>query len=243
MKNYKRFIQILFVILIHCHVNAFAQNDNPYPMPPAKNPLLLEDQHRAHNDEDFGFNAHSLYPYLPIYTQLIISKRDYTLEEHFDVDSNLGHIGNIIQTNLSLRKNYAYYDQHGDLESSAYVRFFSLGTFLTSASTIDIYDANGKAIGLIEGSIFTTSPAKFYFYDRDNNLTGIAYLDNDRCCFTVYHAKHSKKVVAIFTRVFVRDVQDWWVVDIVDHEAIDYRVLATFGAFTVDTQAEYKEDL
>lgn len=61
--------------------------------------------------------------------------------------------------------------------------------------------------------------------------------------FTVYHAKHSKKVVAIFTRVFVRDVQDWWVIDIVDHEAIDYRILATFGAFAVDTQAEYKEDL
>ncbi len=242
MRIFQITMQLLFILMLKANIEVFAQDASPYPFPPAKNPLLCK-QTQAHFGEEFVIPEYSTYPYVPFYSQLIISKHEYTFEEHFDVDSNLGHIGNIVQSSLSLRKNYAYYDQHGNLQSSAYVRFFSLGTILTSASTIDIYDSEGNAIGLVEGSIFTTSPAKFYFYDRDNNLTGIAYLDNDRCSFTVYHGTHSKKVVAIFTRVFVRDVQDWWVVDIIDHEAIDYRILATFGAFSVDTQAEYKEDL
>jgi uncharacterized protein YxjI len=239
MKICRLIICVLFTFVVNYHLNAIPQELNYHPLPSSQNPLIhqhesqftLEPGYEIRPDHHFSFN------------QLTISKHDYTLEDHFDVDSNHGHIGNVVQSSFSLRKNYAYYDWHGNLESSAYVRFLSFGTLFTSATAMDIYDAKGSPIGEIEGSFFTFSPAKFYFYDGHNVLKGIAYLDNDRSSFTIYHPEHFQKIIAIYSRIFVRDVQDWWVVDIIDSEAIDYRVLISFGAFAVDTQGEYKEDI
>ncbi len=237
MKNFKWCSYAFFTFVINYGLHASPQGSNYHPLPPSKNPLLQPDRTAAHVEFEID------YDHKPIFNQLIISKHDYTLEDHFDVNSNFGHIGNVIQSSLSLRKNYAYYNWHGNLESSAYVRFFSFGTLFTCATAMDIYDAQGFPIGEIEGSFFTFAPAKFYFYDGQSVLKGIAYLDNDRCTFTLYHPTHSQKIIAIFSRVFVRDVQDWWIADIIDQEAIDYRVLISFGALAVDTQGEYIEDI
>lgn len=174
--------------------------------------------------------------------QLTITKRDYILEDNFDVDSDQGHLGNVIQNSVSFRKNYHYYNHHGDLISSAYVKIPSLGSLMTSATVMSVYDSQERLVGTIEGCLMTLSPATFYFYDNHNNFKGTADMAKDRCSFNIYHAHHSQKIVAALNRAFVRDVQDWWTVDIIDAEAIDPRLLISFAAFVVDTQVEYKKD-
>lgn len=215
-----------------------------------------------HEQEPFLKSAHQHMPggehpeYIPEYIpepvfehhhprphQIIVTKKDYNFEEDFDIDSDMGHLGNVVQSSFSLRKNYSYYNHHGDLVSSAYVRMMSFGSLMNSATVMDVYDASGTQVGLIEGTlIFTMAPAKFYFYDAHGEVRGIAYLDNDKCSYTVYHPHHNQKIIASFNRVFIRDAQDYWIIDVIDPEAIDPRLLVSFGAFAVDTQATFRPD-
>lgn len=197
--------------------------------------LQASPRYETQDDRDY-VNFH------PILRQIKISKRDYALQENFDVDSESGHLGNVVQSSLSIRKNYKYYNHHGELVSSAYLKLPSFGSLMTKATVLNVYDARDRFIGSVEGAIITWSPSQFYFYDADGKLKGTAYMDNDRCSFTIYHPKHEQKILATYNRVFVRDVQDWWMVDIIDPEAIDPRLLITFGAFAVDTQGEYRKD-
>jgi hypothetical protein len=175
--------------------------------------------------------------------QIRITKRDYRFEEDFDVDSDFGHLGSIVQSSFSLRKNYSFYDHEGNAIFYAYGRVFSLGSLITSATVLDVYDHMGQnLVGSFEGALLTLYPSKFYFYDFSGICIGIAYMDNDKCSFVIYHPTHSQKILAIYTRVFVENVQDWWQIDIVEPGAIDWRLLISFGAFAVDTQAEYRAD-
>jgi hypothetical protein len=228
----------LLVIALHCFmISANAHEHHDY-----------ENQDDRERDGYYERGRDEYYdPYYDEHShihsrQITITKRNYTLEENFDIDSDQGHLGNVVQNSLSLRKNYTYYNHHGDLASSAYVKIPSFGSLITSATVMSVYDSRDRVIGTIEGSLMTFSPAKFYFYDANNNLKGIAYMDNDRCSFNIYHAYHTQKLLATLNQIFVRDVQDWWTVDIIDSEAIDPRVLISFGAFAVDTQAEYRKD-
>lgn len=173
---------------------------------------------------------------------LVMHERDFTLSTYYNIDSEDCAIGNIVKTRLSLRTSYEFYSPNGLLGSTAYLRIFSLGSLFTWAGVMDVYDAYGDRVGLIEGAILTLLPSKFYFYDADNSLVGIAYMDHDCMGFTITDPNNEFKSIAHLHRIFVRDVVDHWTISIFDHSAIDHRLIYSFGAFAIDNQAGFRED-
>lgn len=184
-----------------------------------------------------SFSAQALNP-----LHVIMHERLYTFSTHYDIDSDDSLTGSIVKTKLSLRTSYEYYDQEGESVSCAYLRIFSLGSLFTWAGVIDVYDAEDERIGLIEGSILTFLPSKFSFYNKENTLIGIAYMDADCMGFNICKSSNSIKSIAYFHRIFVHGITDYWTITIVDPQAIDIRMLLSFGAFAIDHQAKFRED-
>lgn len=173
---------------------------------------------------------------------LVLHQRQFTFSTYYDIDSDQGSFGNIIKNAVSLRTSYQYFDRHGNNLAYANLRFFSLGSLFTWAATMDIYDGQNNDIGLIEGSILTLLPSKFCFYNEHSQLVGIAYMDADCLGFTVVDPKNEARIIASFHRVFVENIADHWTISIEDENAIDLRILLSFGAFALDKQAYFRED-
>lgn len=186
----------------------------------------------------------SLFAYSPISipTQVVIHERLFTFSDYYEIDSDVGSQGNLIKAKLALWTSYQYYDQEGKHAAAAYLRIFSLGSLYTWAGVLDVYDGKGDRVGLIEGAILTFLPSKFSLYDAQNCLVGTAYMDHDAMGFTVSDPVNEVKTLANFRRVFVKDVTDHWVITINDPEAIDLRLLYSFGAFVIDNQNDFRID-
>lgn len=178
----------------------------------------------------------------PLPDQVTIHGRAYTFSDHYEIDSDLGHQGNLVKTKLALRTSYEYYTHEGDLSSTAYLRVFSLGSLYTWAGVLDVYDTDGGRVGLIEGAILTFQPSKFSLYDPRNQLVGTAYMDHDRMGFTLCDPVKEMRTIATYRRIFVKDVVDHWVVTIHDRYAIDPRLIYSFGAFVLDNQNDFRLD-
>lgn len=166
----------------------------------------------------------------------------FTLTDYYEIDSTAGPQGNLIKTKLSLWTNYQYYDQAGQHAAAAYLRIFSLGSLYTWAGVLDVYDSNENRIGLIEGAILTLLPSKFSFYNANNELVGMAYMDQDCMGFTLSDPKNETKTIANYRRIFEKDVIDHWVITINDSDAVDLRLLYSFGAFVLDNQSDFRKD-
>ncbi|HEV8051849.1 MAG TPA: hypothetical protein VGP47_05085 [Parachlamydiaceae bacterium] len=196
----------------------------------------------------FAFSDTCLYAAFPSQTQTLIPskvtihERLYTFSNYFEIDSDVGHQGNLIKTKLALRTNYQYYNHMGQHVSSAYLRLFSLGSLCTWAGVLDVYDDIGNRIGLIEGAVVTLLPSKFSLYGAQNELVGTAYMDHDSMGFTISDAVNESKTIANFRRVFVKDVVDHWEITINDPYAIDIRLVYSFGAFVLDNQNDFRVD-
>ncbi len=176
------------------------------------------------------------------FNHLIISRKDYSFESDYDVDSNQGQIGNVVQNFFSFRKNYSLYSNQGELIFFASVRLFSLGSLWKSATALDIYDSIGQRLGTIKGTLLTKCPAKFYFYDSLKKLCGISYLDKARTNFTVVNPNNQRHILATFDRQILKEQVDRWVIELMDSNAIDPRLFISFASFLIDTQASFRID-
>lgn len=174
---------------------------------------------------------------------LIMHERDFMLSTYYQIDSDETPLGNIIKTKLSLRTSYEYHYSNGALGSNAYLRIMSLGSMFTWAGVMDIYDENGDRLGLIEGAVVTLLPSKFSFYDNNNKLVAVAYMDKDCMGFTITDPYNDFRTIAHLHRIFVRDVVDHWTISVFDRITIDPRLLYTFCAFALDNQGDFKEDI
>lgn len=166
----------------------------------------------------------------------------FTFSNYYEIDSTEGPYGTLVKEKLAIRTNYQYYDIEGQLTSSAYLRILSLGSLCTWAGILDVYDQDGKCLGLIEGTLLTFLPAEFSIYNEKKILVGTAYMDYDCLGFTVLDSIHEKKAIAHFRRKFVKGFTDHWVITINDFECIDFRLLYTFGAFVLDNQNDFRID-
>lgn len=178
----------------------------------------------------------------PLPDEITIHKRAYTFSNHYEIDSDIGHQGNLVKTKLSLRTSYEYYTHEGELSSAAFLRVFSLGSLYTWAGVLDVYDTDGGRVGLIEGAVLTFQPSKFHLYDPVNQLVGTAYMDHDRMGFTLCDPVNEMRTIATFRRVFVKDVVDHWVVKIHDRYSVDPRLIYSFAAFALDNQNDFRLD-
>lgn len=179
-------------------------------------------------------------PQAPI--EATIRERLFTLSNYYEIESTDGHQGTIIKEKLAVWTSYQYYDLAGQMAASAYLRMFSLGSLFTWAGVLDVHDHKGNSIGLIDGAVLTLLPSKFSIYNAKNVLVGTAYMDHDCLGFTVSDPANEKKTIAHFRRKFIKEVTDHWVISINDPEAIDFRLLYTFGAFVLDNQNDFRLD-
>ena len=85
-----------------------------------------------------------------------------------------------------------------------------LGVFYAWGTKIDVDDVPGNKVGVIDGQVMTTEPAKFSFYDELGNRVAIASLDKNCMGFSIVDPENSAFVLARLTRNFILDTLDNW---------------------------------
>lgn len=153
------------------------------------------------------------------------------------------YLGSLIKNHfLKLRTSYDLYDSIGNYEAQGVCRIFSIGAVYVWAKEIDIYDQEGKKLGMIDGQAWTAANARFGIYDRKDNLIGIACLDCKNSSFTILDPANNRQVVAQLKRNFAHNAADYWDVILYDTSSFDARILKIFSAFAIDFQEYFRED-
>lgn len=171
-----------------------------------------------------------------------ISRDDYTFSTVFELAVDDKLVGTVYKGVFHVMNHYDLYNTKGDYEGTGICRFFTLGLFYTWATEIDIYDAYGNYVGMIDGQMASLEPAKFSLYDSAGKRTGIAYLDQNCSAFSVMHPEKEQRLLARFTRNFLDDTVDTWDVDVYEPNAISSQIIRVFAAFACDTQDKFKAD-
>lgn len=171
-----------------------------------------------------------------------VSRNDYYFSTIFDMSTDKQSMGSVLKSVFHLTTHYDAYDCFGLYEGQGICRFFCLGLFYTWGTEIDVYDADGNRIGLIDGQVMTAEPAKFSFY-ADGNCAAIGYLDQNCMGFSLVDPKNPTFVLAQLKRNFILDTVDNWDVMIYHPELLPPRLVKIFAAFVCDTQHKFKPDL
>ncbi|MDF2549905.1 MAG: hypothetical protein K0S07_972 [Chlamydiales bacterium] len=172
-----------------------------------------------------------------------VTRSDYVFSTVFNMETDKGLIGSVVKSSFHLKTNYDSYDRSGLYEGRGIYRLVSLGLFYSWATEIDIYNLEDEKIGMIDGQIWTTGPAKFSFYDASDQCVAIAYLDKNRLGFTLVDPNYPSFTIARLTRNFIRDTVDNWDVVIYHPDLIPAELVKIFATFACDTQNKFKPDL
>ena len=168
-----------------------------------------------------------------------VLKNSYALSTYYEFIGNDTYMGRAVKSSLRVRTCYDLYDAEGDCEGEGICRALSLGAFYSWAREIDIYDASGYKIGMVDGKMLSMGRAKFTLYGEDGELTGVAYLDNEGANFTLYNNGSYDKTLGHVKRVLSAEGNDTWEVSLYDPTAIETRLLKVFAAFIVDNQDHF----
>jgi hypothetical protein len=179
----------------------------------------------------------SLDPY-----HLSVQMKKYEYSTFFEIDSEDSWRGNVKKSKFRLRDNYDLSDKNGWC-ATGIKRIVSLGSFFNWAAEVDIFGVNGVRLGYIEGKLLTTAKAKFYIYNREDNLVAIAYFDIDNKGVTISPPDNETFTLARFNRIFTPDIHDSWEVVVYEPEIIDSRIIRIFAAFCVDVQDSFHKDI
>jgi hypothetical protein len=178
--------------------------------------------------------------------EFAIHEKEYRFSNYFDLASkDNAPQGLVIKTHfakLNLRPHYDLYDRSGQWRARGVCRLLCLGVFYSWATEIDVYDTEGKTIGVIDGQVMTTTSARFSIYDGNSFLKGIAYMDRLNMGFTILDPNNEMHILARFQRIFVRDVPDHWECQVYEPDAIDLSIIKIFAAFAVDHQEYFRID-
>jgi hypothetical protein len=180
---------------------------------------------------------HSIDPY-----HFSIQMKNYRFSTFFEIDSDDTYVGNIKKSIFRLCDHYDLSDRDGWC-ATGIRRVFSLGSLFKWAAEIDILGVSGESLGFIEGKILTTAKAKFYIYDRNTNLVGIAYMDLDNKGVTICPPDNETYPLARLNRVYVPDIHDHWEVHVYEPQNLDDRIVRIFAAFCVDVEDAFHEDI
>lgn len=172
-----------------------------------------------------------------------VTRSDYTFSTIFDMATEKSNFGTIVKSVFHIATHYDSYDRFGLYEGQGICRMATLGLFYTWATEIDIYDSHGNRIGMIDGQVISTEPAKFSIYDAANNRICIAYLDKNCMHFELVDPHNSALIIARLTRNFIADTLDNWDVSLYRPDLLPKEFLKIFAAFACDTQNKFKPDL
>jgi len=190
------------------------------------------------------------WPLIADTANFTIHERAYTFSNYFEFSNDAGPQGLVIKKRFAymhLTSAYDVYDAHGDFIAQGSSRLFSLGALFSWATEIDVYDAKGARIGLVDGQIATLASAKFSLYSYDekgkSKHIGTAYMDHENRSFSIHDPKNSKRLVASLKRIFLPNVRDHWECRVHDAQAIDSRIIKVFAAFACDHQEYFRPDV
>ncbi|MCE2983446.1 MAG: hypothetical protein LW832_07765 [Parachlamydia sp.] len=172
-----------------------------------------------------------------------IHRSDYKFSTEFDMNQDQHPEGSIVKSVFHVTTHYDLYDRYGIYEGQGVCRLFCLGALYVWGKEIDIYNADGQKMGLIDGQYATTEPAKFSFYDENGERLAIAYLDKNCTGFIIVDPENTSFILARLTRNFVEDTIDYWDTEIYFPEKLPVAMVKIFSAFAVDTQDKFKPDL
>ena len=182
----------------------------------------------------FSAAIHEDHPY-----SFTISPNFHALSTDFQISSDDTYIGTIKKNHLRFRTIYELFDEN-KWQAVGNIRFFSTGLFSIWASEIDIYDAKGVKIGMVNGQKGTTEEAKFTLYTSNEKgittLAGTALLNSDRDYCMIVPRNRKKRPIGRMRRVFVPNGNDFWEVRVNRPNKIDDRIMRIFAAFIIDNQ-------
>ncbi|MBS0621146.1 MAG: hypothetical protein JSS61_06780 [Verrucomicrobia bacterium] len=148
-------------------------------------------------------------------------------------------LGKVVRSGLfTPRYHYDLLDAEGNHLARGVTRAFSLGMLAAWGTEIDLYDANGQ-IGWISGTIWTTSRAKFAFYDAMGELIAHANLHDDSCDFLLVSEQNKANILAEFSGKTHGDTCIWEMKPMSDSLEVDPRLLQVFGGFVADFQKSF----
>ncbi len=165
------------------------------------------------------------------------SPLSYTAE--FEIKNGEASLGKVVRTGLfTPRYYYDLYDVNDSLQVRGITRAFSLGFLFAWGTEIDLYDAD-RLVGMIQGEVWTSSRAKFAFYDANAVLTAHAYLDDESCDFLIVSAQNKGKVLAKLKGKAYGDASTWEMKLLTYPLNMDERALQIFAGFVADFQKNF----
>ena len=167
--------------------------------------------------------------------QFTIQKQIYPLATFFSIHSEDIYRGVVKKSAFRLRTNYDLSNVDG-WQASGIKRVLSLGSVYSWATEIDIYDTNWNTIGMIDGQAATTAAARFSIYDKNGNLTAIAYLDHSLDHYVLAAPGSEMFPMARLDKEIQTLESDRWIVTVYESNQIDERILRIFAAMACDMQ-------
>ena len=166
-----------------------------------------------------------------------IAEKEYSHGTFFEIDSEDTYRGNVKKSKF-LRHYYDLSDINGEC-ATGIKRFFSLGSFFAWAAEIDIYDANDKWLGKIEGKVLTTAKARFHLYDKYEDLVGIAVIDDTGKGITITKPGNETYTLARLERKIIEGGEDHWKVIVYEPATLEDRLIRVFAGFCLDVQDRF----
>ncbi len=147
--------------------------------------------------------------------------------------------GKVVRTGLfTPRYYYDLVDANNQLQVRGITRAFSLGMLFAWGMEIDLYDAD-HYIGMIQGKIFTSSRAKFVFYNGAGDAVANAYLNDETCNFLIVSAQNEGAVIAELKGKAYGDSAIWEMKPMKYPLNMDERALQIFAGFVSDYQKDF----
>lgn len=162
-----------------------------------------------------------------------VIKNPYRFSSYFEMMGEKRYEGRVVSNFFHVRTTYDLYDTNGHYEGQGICRMLSLGALFSWARDIDLYDKSGFCIGMIQGSVWTASKAKFNLYDAQGVLIASAYQNNNASSFNLLDASPLKRLVGVVKR---NATADEWEVTLYQNDMVDHRILKIFSAFISDYQ-------
>lgn len=191
------------------------------------------DEHHHHHHHDHC-HPHGIH--------YLVTRSNYTFSSIFDMIADNRSMGSVVKSVFHVRTHYDLYDAFGAYQGQGIYRFFCLGLFYAWGTEIDVYDAQGNRVGVIDGQVATTEPAKFSFYNLAGERVAIAYLDHKCSGFSLLDPDNPTLVLAHLSRNFIPDALDTWDVYLYHPEKISPMLVKMFAIFACDTQGKFKPD-
>lgn len=181
---------------------------------------------------------HEDHPY-----DFIIAKDVYKFSEIYQIKSlqKETYPGSVKKSAFRIRTNYDLSNKDG-WQATGITRILSLGSLYPWAKNIDIYDTNGKRIGLIDGNLATLESAKFTLYEYDETgeaiEVGVAYPSPSFERFVILSSPNNPHPIAECNRnVYDKN----WAFSMHYPEKIDDRIIRIFAGFVIDNEDTFSK--